>query len=206
MLPMWCVVFSMLIRLISGGQYAWGVVKGKARPNPITWLLWGLTAMIAFAAQIQEGVGMPALATFVLGVSPLVIFGIAVAKNPIAGYLTPFTLGCAACAVLGIILWRITDNAQLAIVFSIVADIFASLPTLLKAYHDPSSEYGRPYMLSIISMLIILGTIQSWTFAAYAFPAYMLCINVVLLTFATVPLREMVLGLRMRASLIVSRD
>jgi hypothetical protein len=92
-------------------------------------------------------------------------------------------------AGVGILLWQITNDPVLAIVFSIAADILASLPTIRKAYYDPDSEYEYPYLLSAISMVITLLTIKSWAFTTYAFPLYMLVINVVLFGFCARPLR-----------------
>jgi len=195
MLPAWCIVFAILLRLGGGLQYARGVLKGKARPNPVTWFLWGFTSMVAFAAQLQEGVGLSASGTFALGLSPLLVFGISVVKNRKVSHLTPFTIACAICTFVGIILWRITSDASLAILFSIIADIFAGLPTIVKAYRDPASEYARPYLISIISTVIILLTIHSFTFAAIAFPFYMFLTNVMFFTLAMVPLRQRVRSL-----------
>lgn len=199
MLPAWCVVFAIALRLGGGSQYAWGVLKGKARPNPVTWFLWGFTSIVAFAAQLQEGVGLSAFGTFALGLSPLVVFAISVVKNRRVSHLTPFTIACAICTFVGIILWRVTSDASLAILFSIIADIFAGLPTIVKAYRDPSSEYARPYLISIMSTVIILLTIHSFTFAAIAFPFYMLLSNVMFFTLATVPLRDKLRGVWRRS-------
>ena len=201
MLPGGFVIVSVLIRLISGGRYAWGIIKGKAQPNAVTWFLWGLTPMIAFFAQLQAGFTIQLAVTLALGISPLVIFALTVARSGMKRHLTPFSISCGAVAVLGILLWKITDQPEIAIVFSILADIFASLPTLVKSYKDPSSEYAFPYLLSIISMAITLLTIQSWTFLIYAFPLYMLTINVFLYAFAALPLRSMVGGIKQRLAL-----
>jgi hypothetical protein len=195
MLPAWCVMFAIALRLGSGSQYAWGVLKGRARPNPVTWFLWGFTSMVAFVAQLQEGVGLSAFGTFALGLSPLVVFIISVVKNRKVSHLTPLTITCALCTFAGIILWRITSDASMAILFSIIADIFAGLPTIVKAYKDPESEYARPYLISIVSTIIILSTVQSCTFASVAFPLYMFLTNVMFFTLATVPLRKKVVQL-----------
>ncbi|HEU5186888.1 MAG TPA: hypothetical protein VFT87_00105 [Candidatus Saccharimonadales bacterium] len=192
MLPGWFVLVSVGIRLISGGRYAWAVTKGRARPNPITWLLWGLTALIALAAQLQNGFSTESVVLLALAASPLLIFGISVAKQGIKHHLTPFTIVCGSLALLGIILWQLTAQPTVAIWFSIAADICATLPTLQKAYKDPSSEYAPPYLLSMGSMALTLLTIQTWTFTNYAFPLYILCINVALFVFAQFPLRALV--------------
>jgi hypothetical protein len=77
---------------------------------------------------------------------------------------------------------------ELAIAFCILADLLATLPTLRKAYGAPNSEYAPPYLLSVLAMLITLGTVVDGGFTAHGFPLYMLSINVVLFAFATLPL------------------
>jgi len=187
MIPEWCIGFAIALRLMSGGRYAWGVFNGRARPNPVTWFLWGSTAMVAFAAQLNEGVGAQALVTFVLGLGPLTVALLATVRGHLRAHLTPFTFVCAAITLGGIFLWQVTSDATFAIVCSIVADIAASLPTLRKGYKDPSSEYALPYFLSMCSMVITLLTITTWNFQTYAFPLYMLLINCVLFA---MPLRR----------------
>lgn len=192
MLPAWFVVFSIALRLGSGGRYAWGVVCGRAKPNPVTWFLWGLTPLITFFAGLPSGFNAQLLVVLVLGVSPIVIFSLAVMRQPIRPYLTPFALSCMAIAVLGIALWRATSDANLAISFSIIADMVAGFPTLLKAYKNPASEYPLPYFISTLSMVITMLTIRDWSFTTYAFPLYMMVSNAYLWAFAALPLRKMV--------------
>lgn len=185
MLPAWFIFVAITIRIYGGFGYIWGVLKGKAKPNPITWFIWGLTPMIAFAAQLQEGVGYEAWMTFALGAGPLCVFLLSLFKSRSSSHFTVFNIGCGVIALFGIVLWQLTNNPLLAIVFSIVADIFASIPTIRKGYRHPHSEYALPYLLSIISMIITLLTVSNWTFATYAFPLYMLLINLVLFTSIT---------------------
>lgn len=182
MLPHGFVLVAIMLRLISGGGYLWGVLRGKVTPNPLTWFFWGLTPMIAFVAQLQESVGIQAWMTFALGVGPLVIFVASVIKNPAAVRLDRGNVVCGVLAIAGIVLWRCTANPLLAIAFSILADIFGGLPTVLKSYRQPSSEYALPYLLSMVSMVMTVMTLQTWTFASYAFPVYIFMINLVIFT------------------------
>lgn len=197
MLPVWFVGFSVAIRLLGGAQYAFGVLRGKARPNPITWFLWGLTPLIAFFAQVTEdGLSGQALVLLALAVTPLVVCVLAVVKHNTRQHFTPFAITCGLLALMGIVLWRITKMPSIATAFSILADIFATLPTLQKAYRDHKSEYAWPYAWSALSMVVTLLTITNWTFVVYAFPLYMFAINVVLFIFALIPLKKVVKALR----------
>jgi hypothetical protein len=200
MLPAWFTLFSVAIRLIGGAQYAWGVLRGKAQPNPITWFLWGLTPLIAFLAQLQYGLKPQSFVLLALATSPLVISVLALATHNARQHFTPFALLCGVAALAGIVSWQLTSIPELAIAFSIIADIFATLPTLRKAYHRPASEYAWPYALSAVSMIITLLTIRQWTFDVYAFPLYMLLVNMVLCSFAMFPFRAIVHRRRKRVA------
>ena len=190
MLPAWFTVFSIAIRLFGGAQYAWGTVVGKAHPNPITWFLWGLTPLIAFFAQLQYGLTPQAWVLLALATSPLVVSALAVIKHSSREHFTLFSITCGVLALLGIVLWQATSIPELAVLCSIIADVFATLPTLQKAYRNPASEYALPYMMSVISMGITLLTIREWAFLIYAFPLYMMFVNVALFAFATFPFRR----------------
>lgn len=195
-LPAWCAAIAIAIRLTGGGQYAVAVARRRACPNLVTWFLWGLTPMIAVAAQVDDRPGPEVAVTFVLGLGPLVVSAVGFCTDRSASRLTPFTLGCAAASVVGIVAWRLTAAPELAIAFCIVADLLATLPTLQKAFRAPESEYAPPYLLSILAMLVTLGTVAHDDFVAYGFPLYMLAINVTLFTFAAFPLARILRGRR----------
>ena len=190
-LPLWCAGIAIALRLTSSGQYAVAVLRRRARPNIVTWALWGLTPMIAVAAQLGDRPGREVLVTFVLGVGPLVVAALALCTDRSASRLTPFTLLCAGAAVVGIVLWQLTDRPALAIAFCIVADVFATLPTLRKAYADPDSEYAPSYLISVLAALAAFGVVEHRDFTAAGFPLYLFLIDATLFTVAAAPLAHL---------------
>ena len=177
MLPSWFVYVAIGIRVYGGFDYFRSVLTGRSKPNPITWFIWGLTPMVAFAAHIHEHVGIQAWVTFALGFTPLMICVAALYKDRSRSHFTTFNVGCGMLAIIGVILWQLTEQPILAIVFSILADIFGSIPTLIKSYYRPHTEYLAPYLLSILSMALTLATFKVWHFTGYAFTVYILLIN-----------------------------
>ena len=55
-----------------------------------------------------------------------------------------------AAAIVGLILWAITDEPNLAILFSLLADLLAGLPTVIKSYRHPRSESWLAYAISAV--------------------------------------------------------
>ena len=187
-LPLWCAAIAMALRLTSSGGYAVAVLRRRARPNIVTWFLWGLTPMIAVAAQLDDRPGAEVVVTFVLGLGPLVVTAVALCTDRSASRLTPFTVSCAGVALVGIVLWQLTDRPVLAIVFCIVADLFATLPTLRKAYADPGSEHAPSYLVSVLAALAAFGVIEHRDFTAAGFALYLFLVDATLFLFAAAPL------------------
>ena len=189
-LPGWWTSVAIALHLSSNGQYAVAVVRRRARPNIVTWLLWGLTPMVAVAAEIDDRPGPEMAVTFVVGLGPLVVAAVAMHTDRSASRLTPFTVSCAAAAVVGIVAWQITAGPTLAVAFCILADVLATLPTLRKVVGDPNSEHAPPYLLAMLAMLIALGTVEHPGFTAYGFPLYVLLVNLVLFVFIALPVAK----------------
>jgi hypothetical protein len=193
-LPNWLVFVAVALRLCGGLAYVYDIVAKNARPNPITWFSWSLAGLVAFTAQLAEGVGIQSLTTLAIGLSPLAIFIASLAKSRDASSFTATNIVCGILAVTGIVLWVVTDNPILAIVFSILGDIAGGVPTITKAFNRPDSEPKKPYLFTMASMVITTLTIDHWVFAAYAFPIYIFCINFLILALAYSKI-----GLRYRA-------
>jgi hypothetical protein len=83
-------------------------------------------------------------------------------------------------SLFAILIWQITGEGNLAILFSILADGLASIPTVRKAYYQPETESGLIFLFGMINAGITLLTIKSWTFAHWGFPVYIFLICVIL--------------------------
>lgn len=83
--------------------------------------------------------------------------------------LTRFDLTCGTLSLLGLALWLITKEGNVAIFFSIVADGLAAVPTIVKAYRYPETEIGWVWL-----------TVVDWTFAHYGFPLYIILVNLII--------------------------
>ena len=179
-----------VLSLLGSGQYIWDVARGKAKPNRITWLLWALAPLIAFVAELKQGVGLQSMVTFTAGFGPLMILVASFLHKKSVWHITTFDIVCGVLSLLGLVLWLLTRHGNIAIIFSIFADCLAGVPTLVKAYKDPSSESPLVFMLAAVSSLLTLLTIDHWTFAMYGFPVYLFVICAVLVFFIVTKVGE----------------
>ena len=172
MLPEYFALVSTLIASLGAIQYLYLTVVGKVQPNKVTYFFWGLFPLIAFFAQSHEEVSSVAWITLAMGVLPFLIVVAAFFNKEAYWKIQRLDYGLAFMAITCMVAWYITNSAVLAIVFTLVADMFASLPTLIKSYTHPHSEDWRPYAINSLGFLIGLGAVQNWMFAEYSFVLY----------------------------------
>lgn len=166
------VLLGAAFNLIGSTSYIVATVKGKTKPNRVSWFLWAAAPLIAFSAELQHGVGLASLMTFMVGFGPLMIFIASFVNRKSYWKLTRLDIVCGVFSVIGLILWMVTSSGNLAIFFSILADGLAAIPTLVKSYHDPDSESWQVFFFAAASATITLLAIDTWDFAHYGFPLY----------------------------------
>lgn len=171
---------AVVIRLLGGWAYFRAILRGEARPNALTWLLWSITPAITFFVGLSLEVGLSLIVTGALAISPLLVFFVAIFKYPEDIKLDRLNIVCGLMAILGIILWQLTDHPILAIVLAIVADFVSSIPTVIKTYQKPFSEHAPTYIMSAAAMLITLMTLPGWTFINSSFIIYVFILNMVI--------------------------
>lgn len=172
------VLIAVVTGLIGVIPYLRAMFRGEASPNRVSWFLWSAVPMIAFAAEWRQGVGFPAITTLLAGLNPLlVLIASFFAPGKALWKLGKFDYACGTCAILAIILWQISGEPNVGLAFSVIADGFASAPTVRKAWKYPQTENATPFLVSNVRNVLKLLTITSFTFASLAFVLYDLVLN-----------------------------
>ncbi len=171
------VYVGLFIASLGNIVYLIQTLRGKVQPNRVTWFLWALAPLIAFAAQIKQGVGVQSLLTFSIGFFPLIIFLASFVNKKAFWKITKLDMFFGSFSVIGLILWFLTGIGNLAILFSLIADGMASLPTIIKSYNHPESENAFAYGTTATGAILTILTIRNWNFATYSFPFLILFTN-----------------------------
>jgi hypothetical protein len=177
MLPAYFAIIGAIIGSLGGFYYLYETIVGKAQPNRITWLLWGIFPMVIFVAQRAQGVEGLSWTSFGAGFTPLLIVAASFFNKQAYWKSQPRDYYLMAAAIVGMILWAITDNPNLAILFSLLADMLAGIPTLIKSYRHPQSESWIAYAISTIGFGISFLSVQTYNFETTAFVAYVFVLN-----------------------------
>lgn len=171
------VFLGAAVNLTVTSLYIREMVRGNTKPNRVSYLLWTLAPFIGTAAALADGARWAVLPVFISGFAPLMVL-VASYANPKAYWkLETFDYLCGACSLLALVLWGITKEPLIALMLAILSDGFALIPTLIKSWRYPETEYGLSYVGSIFSGLTAFFAIQSWVISEYAFPMYIVFAN-----------------------------
>ncbi|MFN8414462.1 MAG: hypothetical protein U0Z26_18935 [Anaerolineales bacterium] len=174
------IIIGALLGAAGSVAYLIDTVKGKVKPNRVSFLLWSIAPFIAFFAQINQGVGLESLMTFSTGFLPLTVFIASFVNKKSEWKLTRFDLICGILSLAGLVLWLITKVGNIAIFFSIAADGLAAVPTIVKAYKYPDTEIAWPWVATVFGVVLTLLTLPTLTFANSGFILYILVVDLLI--------------------------
>ncbi|QWC85153.1 hypothetical protein KLP28_16795 [Nocardioidaceae bacterium] len=166
------VFLGALLSLAGSTRYAWLTWRGRTQPNRVTWFLWALAPAVGFAAQVDEGVGLPAVLTASIALGPALIFAASWTNAGAYWRVRRADLACGAVSLVALWLWLALDQPVAAVMAAVVADLVAGLPTVWKAWVFPETEHWAVYALGGGNGVIALLSLERWTVAGAAFPLY----------------------------------
>ncbi len=164
-----------LIGLSSYVPYYRDIFRGRTKPHPFSWFVWGLVSSIAFFAQISSDGGIGAWAT---GVTSLACFSIALSGVFFGEkHITTLDVISFTGALAGIIIWRETHDPFFAVVLMVAVHTLGFVPTFRKAYLRPYEETLLTYILSLFKWGFGLLALSSFTPTTALFPAAIFTMN-----------------------------
>jgi len=88
------------------------------------------------------------------GFSPLLVITASFFNKKSYWKITKFDIWCGILSFVAIIIWITTKNGILSLIFAIMADLFASIPTIIKSWKYSETESSATYSLGILNQLI----------------------------------------------------
>ncbi|MBI5456172.1 hypothetical protein HY969_00350 [Candidatus Kaiserbacteria bacterium] len=175
--------------LIGYALYFRSIIQGITKPHPFTWFIFFIIDGTVFVAQLVSGAGPGA---WVIGVSSFmnsIVFLFALVRGE--KRIVRVDWVCLICAFLGIVLWWITSEPFLGVLFATAADAIAKIPTFRKSYLRPNEESVSLWSLDIIKFSLGLVALSSFTVTTAIFPAEAAITNVLLVGFVLLRRRQL---------------
>lgn len=153
----------------------YSIVKGDFRPQRMTRFLIFLISLLFVGTLFAQGDrnGIFIAAAQLLG--GFIIFLLSIKKG-IGGFGT-LDIIVFCMAIVSLVIWRTIQNPTLGLLMSILTDIIAFSPTIVKTWILPETEEWKFYMSDVIASFFSILSITLYSMENLAFPIYILCIN-----------------------------
>lgn len=168
-------VIAAVIALLSYIPYFRNMFSGKTKPHAFSWLVWAVLLSIGFAAQVVENGGAGAWVAGSTAFLCFAIFVFALFKGkrdfPLFDWL------CLLGAGIAIAIWRMTNDALIAVILVTLIDALGFLPTFRKAYHRPHEDTITTFGLNGLGFFLSLFALETYTVATWLYPASLVLTN-----------------------------
>lgn len=160
--------------------YVRDILKGKTRPNVVTWFTWTLITSIATWAAFNQQEYRTALLTLMstLATTVIVVLGI---RQGVYKY-TKFDFVCQVLAIAGVIAWQITDQASIAISAALLADFIGAMPMLRHIWLKPFEETWATFAIAIFGGTLTIISLDNFNIVSLGFPLYAIMLDMVIVT------------------------
>jgi len=95
------------------------------------------------------------------------------------GGLTRLDVLCYALLGIDMVVWLTTRSAFLALHLTVLADVIAFLPTLIKTWRQPDSETATFFIVGAIAPLFSILAATTYDYGVLLFPLYLAVVNMV---------------------------
>ena len=181
MLPEKIIYITVLVTIIGYLIYFKDIFYGRAKPNLVSWFLWMLGPFIGVFFQLKAGAGLSVIPVFLAGFGPLIVIIVSIFNKKAYWKITKLDVFCGIFALIALILYIFTHNLGISIMFAILGDGFAAIPTLVKSWNFPDTETAVVYLPGVISNILGLLIIKDWIFTIYSFSFYFIFVNLAII-------------------------
>lgn len=175
-------IAAPIVSLVAFVPYLRSILKGKTKPSSASWWTWTVLTLVVVISSWASGASWQVLllpAWLCISQFAVSILSIKFGdnkwdfKNKI----------CVGGAIFGILLWVLTGNPLLALGFSILSDLFASMPNFRHVFLNPEQEDRVAWTIGWLSAVCEILAVKNWTFAEAGWATYFVLNMTVILYF-----------------------
>lgn len=175
MLSNFLSILAAALIIYSYIPYSRDILNGRVKPARSARLMFAALTTLALFQQHSLGSGWALAVTVGEVIGSLAILMLALRKG--VGGLQKLDIICYALLIVSCVVWITSKNALLALHFTVLADVIAFTPTLVKTWHMPKTETPLFFILGIIAPFLSIVAAGNYAYAIVLFPLYLAIAN-----------------------------
>lgn len=182
-------ISSGVLLIVSQVPYILAIIRRQTQPVKASWLIWASLDTITFSGMYLQGALTVQMACIVVGAWTIAILSL---KRGLPGWRRVDKY-CLAGAIIAVAVWAFSGNPLFALMTSLTATFFGSIPTFISAWQDPKRENKMGWTIATVSFIFAVLAIPQWTLADASQPVVFLAIQLVMmyLLYGHTPVRRL---------------
>lgn len=165
-------IVAILLTFAAFFPYIRSILRGATKPHLFSWVIWGITTIIVFFAQLEAKGGMGAWPIGISGAITIYIALLAFVKSAeISITRTDWCFFITALSSLPF--WYFTSNPFWAVLLLTLVDLLGFGPTIRKAYSFPYEENITFILLFLLRNIFALLALEQYSLTTTLFPLAM---------------------------------
>jgi hypothetical protein len=171
----WLGVIAALALLALTPAYLAHVLRGSARPHPVSWGIWAILGVLGTASTAAAGAGPTVIVLAVTAGVEVFVFVAALHSAPVS--VSARELWPLAPALIGALVWIGVHDPLAGALGVVTADLGGVWPTLKKTWIDPRSEPPLLWAGGAVAFLLGCLGVRTVALASLLYPAYLAASN-----------------------------
>jgi hypothetical protein len=168
------LVAGTILPLISSIVYIHAILRRNVRPQRMTRLLMMVISALSFAALVISH-DMPSSLLAFTSFLPAIVLWVLSIKRGIGGR-DRLDFVCFALCCAGLVFWLLSGNSYFGLVLSVIADLVACVPSLVKTARLPHTELISYYFIDTVAGCFI-ALVAERSVNNLLYPLYLATIN-----------------------------
>jgi len=161
--------------LIGFVPYVRDILRGKTKPERMTWFVWSVMGIISFSSILANDGGWGLILPGTDTLAVIIVFILSI-KRGVGGLLRRDIIALVVSG-LGLAAWAATDEPVVALLVNIGIDLAGAYLTVIKTYLSPHSELLFAWLMGTLSGVLSLFAV-SWTPDQLIYPVSFLLVDV----------------------------
>jgi hypothetical protein len=167
--------YRELAGMIGGGiffaafvPYFIDILRGRTKPQRATWIIWTILGVLILLSYKSVGAQNTIWVAIAGALCPAVILVLSIWRG--VGGSSKLDIAGLVGAAIGITAWWLTTSPFVGLVMFMLTDQVASVPTMVKLWHEPESESLPAWLLWLLSSIFQLFALEGWDLQVSIYP------------------------------------
>lgn len=164
-------ILAGIVGLFGFLPYIITTIQGKNKPNRASWWIWGILGVITGISYYYSGATTTIWVPICYAICQIITAVLSLKYGE--GGWNRLDKFCLIGAGISLLFWWLLNSPLIALLFTLLIDLFAAIPTVIKSYSNPKQESCFSWTIFLIANTLNMIALDRWNFSLVVYPFYL---------------------------------